>query len=489
MIGSHAIGWLRFAINIEDALLVLGKTPGRVQVLRASVFLLTLLYSTGLISAPLTTNQKREIDVTVIRILNAAEVPSASIAIVTDGKLDYARAYGDQLLDGTPATVTARYPMASISKQFTAAALLLLAEDGKVSLDDKVNKYLPTFTDADKVTIRQLLSHTSGYRDYWPQDYRFEAMTKPTTPQAILDQWAKVPLDFTPGSKWQYSNTGYVAAGLIAEMVAKEPLFAFEQRRIFKPLGMDVVQSAHGLASSDPRGSFRYAIGPIHPIGPEEAGWDFAAADLAMAPSELAKWNIARLTRAVLKPDSWQQQETNVAPADDNRKYGYGLGVGIDQVGQHPRIRHDGGFTGYLSANRIYPADRAAISVAINAGFSNSQDAIADAIEAMLFQQTDDTATVRGLYRMLRDGNVDRRRFTDNGNFYFSATALADFSASLGPLGDPKAVARSELQTLRGGLTVEQFVFSFTDRKLLATLRADPASGRVEQFTLEPYTD
>jgi CubicO group peptidase (beta-lactamase class C family) len=144
------------------------------------------------LAAPLTPAQKAKIDAIVSETLKTTGVPSASIAIVVDGKLDYAKAYGDQRLDKTPPTLTARYAVASTSKQFTAAAILLLAEEGKMSLDDKVSKYLPQLTRADEITVRQLLGHVSGIRDDWPQDYRFEAMTKPTTPQAIIDRYGSL---------------------------------------------------------------------------------------------------------------------------------------------------------------------------------------------------------------------------------------------------------------------------------------------------------
>ena len=333
--GTLAVN-LAFCATAPIAAFDVEATPWGIKMVRALIVGLFVLLTGPVVAEPLTTEQKLEIDSAVARILNAGDVPSASIAIVTDGKLDYARAYGDQRLDGTTATTTARYPIASISKQFTAAAILLLVEDGKLSLDDKVSKYLPKLTGADTITIRELLGHTSGIRDYWPQDYSFEEMTKPTTPKAILDHWAKAPLDFAPGSKRQYSNTGYTAAGLIAEIVAREPLHSFEQRRLFRPLGMNVVLAATGLSAGDARGTTRYALGPVRPAFGEGAGWAFAAADLAMSPSELAKWNIARLTRAVFKPESWQLQETNVAPADAGLKYG--LGVYADTVGQHPRI-------------------------------------------------------------------------------------------------------------------------------------------------------
>jgi D-alanyl-D-alanine carboxypeptidase len=454
---------------------------------RALIVGLSLLLAAPIIAKPLTAEQKLAIDAAATRILKATEVPSASIAIVTDGKVDYAHAYGDQRLDGSTATTAARYPLASISKQFTAAAILLLVEEGKMSLDDKVAKYLPTLTGADTVTIRELLSHTSGYRDYWPQDFQFEAMTKPTTPEAIIDRWAKAPLDYTPGTKRQYSNTGYIVAGRIFEKVAKEGLQSFEQRRLFKPLGMDVVLAATGLSQTDARGTVRYALGPVRPGPGESDGWVFAAGDLAMTPSELAKWNIARLNRAVLKPGSWQQQETNVGPADASLKYG--LGVQIDTVGQHQRIQHDGGFTSYLTSNRVYPGDRAAITVFINAGFSNSQDAIADAIEAIVFDDADETREVRSVFNMLRTGQIDRSKFTDNGNFYFTEAVVLDYRTSLAPLGEPTRVERREAKGLRGGLTVERYIFTFADRKLVCVVRAEPSNRRIEQFTLYPFTD
>jgi CubicO group peptidase (beta-lactamase class C family) len=454
---------------------------------RAIIVGLLLLLAVPALAKPLSAEQKQAIDAAVGRILKASQVPSASIAVVTDGNLDYAKAYGDQRLDGSAPTIFARYPVASISKQFTAAAILLLVEEGKMSLDDKVGKYLPTLTAANTITVRELLGHTSGYRDFWPQDFQFEAMTKATTSDAILDHWAKAPLDYIPGTKWQYSNTGYTAAGRIFEQVAKERLQSFEQRRIFKPLGMDVVLAATGLSKTDAKGTTRAALGPIRPALLESDGWVFAAGDLAMTPSELAKWNIARLNRTVLKPQSWQLQETNVAAADVERKYG--LGVALDTVGRHPRIQHGGAFTGYLSSNRVYPADHAAITVFINGGFSNSQDAIADAIEAILFDDADETRGPLSVFNMLRTGQIDRAKFTDNGNFYFTPTVLSDYRSSLESLGEPTRIQRHGEKALRGGLTVELYIFTFVDRKLLCIVRADPDSGRIEQYTLYPYSD
>jgi D-alanyl-D-alanine carboxypeptidase len=145
-----------------------------------------------------------KIDKLVTDTLARTGVPSASIAVVKDGALVYVKAYGDAKVEPkVPATTQMRYSIGSISKQFTAAAILLLQEQGKLSLDDKVAKYIPDLTRASEVTIRQLLSHTSGYQDYWPQDYVMKPMLESITARKLMDTWAKIPLDFEPGTKWQ----------------------------------------------------------------------------------------------------------------------------------------------------------------------------------------------------------------------------------------------------------------------------------------------
>ncbi|MGH2897996.1 MAG: serine hydrolase domain-containing protein, partial [Solirubrobacteraceae bacterium] len=138
--------------------------------------------------------------------MKARGAPSVSLAVVKDGAIAYANAYGMSRLEPpTRAAAAMRYSIGSVSKQFTATAILMLAEEGKLSLDDKVSRFVPDLTRANEVTIRQILSMTSGYQDYWPQDYVMPPMLKPITAKAILDEWAKKPLDFDPGTKSQYS--------------------------------------------------------------------------------------------------------------------------------------------------------------------------------------------------------------------------------------------------------------------------------------------
>src|ERR1044072_9772195 len=188
-------------------------------------------------------------------------VPSASVAVVNDGQAVYLQAYGDAGVGPrVPAAPEMRYSIGSVSKQFTAAAVLLLQEQGKLSLDDKLSKFFPELTRANEITIRQLLSHTSGYQDYWPQDYVPPFMLQPATSRKIMDAWARKPLDFAPGTKWQYSNTGYVVAGAVVEKVAGVPLLQFLREKFFAPLGMKSVTDINEekLTEADATGYQRF---------------------------------------------------------------------------------------------------------------------------------------------------------------------------------------------------------------------------------------
>ena len=242
-------------------------------------------------------------------VLARTGAPSASIAVVRDGKIAYANAYGvARIATAMPAATTMRYSIGSVSKQFTATAILLLAERRKLSLDDKVARWLPELTRANEVSVRQILSMTSGYQDYWPQDYVMPPMLEPVTARQIVDGWAKKPLDFEPGTRWQYSNTNYVIAGMIVERAAGMPLVDFLRKEIFTPLHMQsvVITDDQALGPGDPERYLRYALGPLR-VAPKEAkGWLFAAGELAMTASDLARWDIAVIDRTVLAPASYR---------------------------------------------------------------------------------------------------------------------------------------------------------------------------------------
>ncbi|HEX3085399.1 MAG TPA: serine hydrolase domain-containing protein [Pyrinomonadaceae bacterium] len=430
-----------------------------------------------------------KIDKVATDTLARTGVPSASIAIVRDGQIAYVKAYGDARLEPKmPATPQMRYSIGSISKQFTAAAILILQEQGKLSLDDKVGKYVPDLTRGNEVTIRQLLSHTSGYSDYWPQDYVMPGMLKPTNAQQIMDAWAKKPLDFDPGTKWQYSNTNYVIAGVIVEKVARMPLLQFLQQRVFTPLGIKSTfdTDAGPLTENDPRGYLRFALGPLRPAPKEGKGWMFAAGELAMTAEDLAKWDVSVINQTVMKPASYREMQTDVLLKNGLDTH-YGLGVDVNSQSGHRAISHGGEVSGFTATNTIFPDDRAAVVVLTNQDAASASGAIAGGISPLLFA-TNDPATpakleqAKKIFSDLQEGKIDRSLFTDNANFYFSEAALKDFQAGLGPLGTPQSFTQSS-QGLRGGMILRVYIIRFPQRVLRAWTYEMP-DGKLEQYQI-----
>ena len=201
-----------------------------------------------------TSDLQRQLADRIQAALAQSHAPSVSVAIVIDGRLAFAAAFGEaDLAAQRPASAETRYAVGSISKQFTASAMLLLQEQGRLSLDDHISKFFPDLTRAADITIRQILSHTAGYEDYAPQDYLIPDWTRPTTTAAILRGWAAKPLNFEPGTRWQYSNTGYVLAAAIVEKVSGQPLVALLRNKIFDPLGMSSAGDCNDRTPAAPR--------------------------------------------------------------------------------------------------------------------------------------------------------------------------------------------------------------------------------------------
>ena len=441
----------------------------------------------------LTPAEVGKIDQLVSKTLSDTGVPSVEIAIVRHGQLVLTKAYG-KANEGLPARADLPYQIASNSKQFTAMALLLLRDEGKLSLDDHVDKYIPGISGGDRITIRELLSHTSGLQDFWPQDYMFSDMTVPTTPQHIVDKWAKKPLDFEPGTRWQYSNTGYVVAGMIAEKVSGEPLLTYLNRKVFGPLGMHPLNQDDTNSAAFPAGYHRYALGPVRIAAPPGRGWLYAAGELSMTAADLAKWDIARINRAVLPARDWAEQETPVLRTD-GRTNGYGLGVSNHYVRERHVIDHNGEAVGFLTQNTVYPDTRDAIVVFTNGDFSGAMGTINAGIEKIVLDspepaltgEGDRLADVRKIYDQLVSGSPDRTKFTEHLNGYFDAPVLADYRSSLAPLGKPISIQATRPPVLRGGFVNRNFSIKFPTKTLTLVTYAEPgANGRFEQFMIMP---
>ncbi len=429
------------------------------------------------------------IDRIATTILDQSGVPSASVAVVKGGKLVYTQAYGKARLDPpTPATPEMRYSIGSISKQFTATAILLLEEQGKLSLDDPVSKYVPGLTRGDEVTIREILSHTSGYQDYWPEDYVMTPMLKPETAQQIIDTWAKKPLDFDPGTKWQYSNTNYVIAGQIVEKVSGERLMDYLAEHIFRPLGMRSVWNSDEikLTQVDATPYYRHALGPLRVAPKEGRGWMFAAGELAMTAHDLALWDESLIAQTVLKPESYKQMFTEVKLKDGSGTH-YGLGVFVGDRNGHRFISHSGEVSGFVSDNEVLVDDGAAVAVLTNQDAVGAASTIARLAAPAVIGPDTETPAERAaiaIYRDLQKGQIDRTLLAPNLSDYFTQEALDDFRASLAPLGEPLSLQQVG-EDLRGGMTFRAFRIVYPGRRLTLTTYTYP-DGKLEQYLIAP---
>ncbi|MGI9075311.1 MAG: serine hydrolase domain-containing protein [Bryobacteraceae bacterium] len=432
--------------------------------------------------------QISELDQIVAAALSTTGAPSASVAVVQSGQIAYAKAFGKADIEkDRPAGIGTRYAVGSISKQFTVAALLLAQEAGKVSLDDKVSKYYPDLTRANEITLRELLSHTSGYEDYAPQDFMIPEWSKPTDADTILNRWAKKPLNFDPGTRWQYSNTNYVLAGKIFEKATGQALVPFLRERIFQPLGMASAGDCEEHTAQDAAAYTRYALGPPRPVAREGSGWYFAAGELCMTASELARWDIAFLQRRILAAKSYDEF-TRETKLKDRKPTHYALGLGVGDLQGTPMISHSGEVSGFLAINRVFPTKDVGVIVLSNEDGVNLIGPLSQNIALLMIEphpaaSAKEDQQVRTVLEELQQGRINRAEFTMNANSYFNDLALNDYRTSLAALGKLQMVTRQNEQS-RGGMTHLSYRAQFEKRAVLLNIYRTTA-GKFEQFLVE----
>ena len=444
-----------------------------------------------LTTAPGDSTLARKVDSIAMEVLKENGAPSASVAVVLNGKIAYVHAYGYAKINpDVAATPDMRYAIGSISKQFTAAAILLLQQQGKLSLNDPVSKWLPKLTRAKEITVREILSHTSGYQDFWPQDYLPPMMSKSMPPEEILKRWAMRPLDFEPGTRWQYSNTNFVIAAQIVEKITGESFFNFLKKNILTPLGLSsaVNFDKGNMSETDPSGYMRYGLGPLRPAPEEGSGWMSGAGELAMTPTDLAKWDISLIDESLLHPASYRQLEEEVR-LKNGAGTNYGLGVEVAMEDGHFTIMHSGEVSGFTSDNIVFPEDRAAVVVLTNQDAASTASVIANRIKNVLFSNQDAETKMRTdqaqkIFEGLQQGTIDRSLFTSDANSYFSPLALGDFQSSLSPLGAPERVVQTS-EEKRGGMLERSFRVMLPNQTLRVWTYQMP-DGKLEQYQVAP---
>ena len=286
-----------------------------------------------------------------------------SVLVAQDGKVLLDKAYGFANLEwDVPNTPTTKFRLGSITKQFTAASILLLEERGKLKVEDPVKKYMPDAPAAwDKITIFHVLTHTSGIPSFtgFPDFESREAQAM--TPEKLVEWFRDKPLEFEPGTKWNYSNSGYVLLGYLIETISGQSYSDFVQQNIFTPLGMkdsgydsNSAIIAHRAAGYTPGKSGPVNAGFVHMSIP------FSAGALYSTTEDLLRWEQGLFGGKVLKAESLAKMTT---PFKDD--YAFGLAVHLSSNG-HKVIEHDGGIEGFNTSLAYYPDDKLVVAVLAN---------------------------------------------------------------------------------------------------------------------------
>jgi D-alanyl-D-alanine carboxypeptidase len=301
---------------------------------------------------------------------SALPVPGAAVIVVRDGRVLLRKAYGFANLElKVPIAPEMVFRIGSITKQFTAVAVMLLVKDGKVALDDELTKYLPEYPTAGRrITIEHLLTHTSGIASYTGMREFGEAARRDRSPAQVVDFFKNEPADFTPGEKWAYNNSGYFLLGLVIEKASGQSYWDFLDARIFKPLAM-----AHTRWGADaPVIAGRAAGYQRTPRGWENAEFismtqPYAAGALVSNVDDLATWDRALTAGTLLDAASLARVMTAYGlPGDRSTKYGYGWTITTWDGVRYQE--HGGGIPGFQSYALRAPDERLFVAVLSNAG-------------------------------------------------------------------------------------------------------------------------
>ncbi|MDQ4122263.1 MAG: beta-lactamase family protein [Acidobacteriota bacterium] len=337
-------------------------------------FIITLVLA--LLCCTSVLGQADEIDRYIETEIRNLRVPGASLAVVRNGRIVKAKGYGFANIEAnSPATSKTVYEIGSMSKQFTAAAVMMLVEDGKIGLDDRLTKYFPEAPAWwNQITVRHLLNHTSGIQNQVAVpgylDIFRTSITGKNFPvrDDLLKEFYKLPSEFKPGETWSYDNTGYYLLGIIIEKASGKEYWQFMDERIFKPLGMN------STYSTDPRpiiqnraagyewknGAFenRPFLAPFIP---------FSAGCILSTVEDLAKWDAALYGEKLLKKSSLEQMW---APAKTNdgamSSFDYGFGWFVETYHGRRDFHHSGGTFGFSSVIHRFVDDKLTIIILTN---------------------------------------------------------------------------------------------------------------------------
>ena len=325
------------------------------------------------------------IEAIVQKVMQQPGAVAVSVAVARGEELFYSKGHGFADLEfAVNADEETMFRIGSITKQFTAAAILKLAERGKLSIDDPLTQFLPDYpTHGKEITLRHLLTHTSGVPSYTGLGPKWQVNIARELPdEELVALWKDLPLEFAPGEKWNYSNSGYYLLGMVVAKVSGQNYAAFLRETFFDPLKLTrtrydsnadvILNRAQGYAFDE--GTFRND----DLLGMSQPG---AAGALISTAGDLVRWQQALVAGKVVDPAAYEEMTLPFLLAS-GRETGYGMGLQLDKQAGRPCVWHGGGINGFNSVLMYFPDE--ALHVAV---ISNSERLRADALGLALAQE------------------------------------------------------------------------------------------------------
>src|SRR5438128_8391790 len=467
---------------------------------RASWLSVKLIFSLAVLAAGLDSPIRAQdaitskVDDYIKAEMQRQHIPGLSLAVLKDGAIILARGYGFANVElHVPVKPETVFQSGSVGKQFTATAVMMLVEAGKISLDDKISKYFPDAPESwQNITVRHLLTHTAGTTDY-PQDFDFR---RDYTENELLKRAEAIPLAFQPGEKWSYSNLGYVLLGILIHKVSGQFYGDFLHDRVFEPFGMTTARiiSEADIVPNRAAG-YRLVKGEL-----KNQDWvspslnTTADGALYLTVYDMAKWDAALYTEKLIKKSSLEQMWTPVK-LNNGKTYPYGFGWSLNEVRGHHIIEHSGSWQGFKSYIARYVDDK--LTVALFANLSQANQArIAHGVaaiynpelaplppKAIKDKEPQVTALAKELIGKAAAGALESGPFTAEAwpEISRSAAEVGAFLKTLGPLSGIELLERTEQE----GNRVYRYRLKYKDTNLLFVMTLNQ-EGKIARLNLQP---
>lgn len=316
------------------------------------------LFTYGLCDPAAAQNFKRRVDSVILKEFNDPNGPGGVFMIAQKGQIIYQNAFGKANLElDVDMRTDDVFQLGSMTKQFTAVAVLMLEQQGKLRVSDPISKFIPDYPSGDKITIHNLLTHTSGIKDFTKMKALADIAQKEMTPKMMVDFFKNEPVDFQPGEKFDYNNSGYVLLGYLIELTSGETYEDFITNHIFRKAGMDhsyyasdrkvILQRAYGYHQKTYSYVNKTAISFSVP---------FSSGSLMSTLADMLKWQNALNQNLLINPSETKKAFSKYK-LNDGKEFTYGYGWHIKEINGIPTREHGGSIFGFKTMGVYIPGE------------------------------------------------------------------------------------------------------------------------------------